>query len=98
MKHSRIFYGCFDGTHGHEIAMTMEQARSASHQGQCDDDVLALSRVPAIAKQLDTFTPEQLASACRESGAWEESELQNHGQNRQRVLWFAAGDIVENLG
>jgi hypothetical protein len=34
---SRLYYGCFDGTRGQEIAMTLEQAQTASHQGQCDE-------------------------------------------------------------
>ena len=35
-----------------ELQMTLEQARSASHQGQCDNDVRDLSKVPAIARQI----------------------------------------------
>jgi hypothetical protein len=37
----------FTSSHGTiEIQMTMAQAESASHQGQCDADVLALSQQP----------------------------------------------------
>lgn len=79
-----------------EIQMTLEQAHSASHQGQCDKDVLALSRVPEIKAQLDAIDPEVLKSELREYGAWDKDELADHAQNLQRILWLAAGDIIDN--
>lgn len=92
---TQLLYGCFDGLRGYEIAMTLEQAQSASHQGQCDADVLALSKVPQISSQLAAFTNSQLADALRESGAYDEEELLSRHDNEQRALWFAACDIVE---
>jgi hypothetical protein len=78
-----------------ELQMTMEQALSASHQGQCDADVLALSKVPRIAKQLARVDPEILRAELKEYGAWDAQELVDHDQNLQRILWLAAGDIRE---
>ena len=77
------------------LQMTLAQARSASHQGQCDSDVRELSRVPKIARQLARLDPETLRKELSEYGAWDESELADHDQNLQRILWLAAGDIVE---
>jgi hypothetical protein len=71
----------------------MEQALSASHQGQCDDDVLAFSKVPRIAEQLARIDPEVLRAELKEYGAWDAQELADHDQNLQRILWLAAGDI-----
>ena len=79
-----------------ELQMTLEQAQSASHQGQCDDDVLALSKVPEIAAQLEAIDPETLRKELREYGAWDADELSDHEQNLQRLLWCAACDIREN--
>lgn len=79
-----------------EIAMTLRQARRASHQGQCDNDVLMLSREPRIAAQLAALNPRALARELREYGAWDADELTDHEQNLQRILWLAAGDIIEN--
>lgn len=79
-----------------ELQMTLEQARGASHQGQCDADVLALSKVPAIAEQLAALNPTVLAAELKEYGAWDTEELADHEQNIQRILWLAAGDIVDN--
>lgn len=78
-----------------ELQMTLEQARSASHQGACDDDVDALSRVPEIATQLAAIDPTILRAELREYGAWDGQELADHDQNLQRLLWLAAGDISE---
>ena len=79
-----------------ELQMTMAQAESASHQGQCDDDVRALSRVPKIARQLAKINPETLKGELREYGAWDSKELADHDQNLQRLLWLAAGDISDS--
>jgi hypothetical protein len=87
----------FTSSHGTiEIQMTMAQAQSASHQGQCDDDVQALSNNRKIRRQLERITPEVLRKELAEYGAWDEQELADHEQNIQRILWIAAGDIVEN--
>ena len=80
-----------------EIQMTLEQAQSGSHQGQCDEDVFALSRVPEIKEQLDAISPQILSEELKEYGAWDETERQDHVQNLQRVLWLACGDIVDKL-
>ena len=80
---------------GVSLTMTLEQAQSASHQGACDADVKALSEVPAIAAQLATFDPAEVAQDLREYGAWSTDELADHDQNLQRLLWLAAGDIRE---
>lgn len=78
-----------------DLQMTLAQAQSASHQGRCDDDVEALSRLPAIARQLKKIDPATLVGELKEYGAWDETELADHDQNLQRLLWLAAGDIVE---
>jgi hypothetical protein len=79
-----------------ELQMTMKQARCGYHQGQCDDDVLSLSSEKALRRQLDKIDPALLASELREYGAWDDDELSDHEQNLQRLLWLAAGDIIDN--
>jgi len=81
-----------------ELQMTMEQAESASHSGECDDDVQELSKVPAIAEQLAKIDPALLAAELKEYGAWDDEERTDHDQNLQRILWLAAGDITEQEG
>lgn len=83
------------GTYCIPLELTIDQARSASHQGQCDADVEALARVPAIAAQLEAVDPAKLANELREYGAWNDDDLADHTQNLRRFLWLAAGDIVD---
>lgn len=81
-----------------EIQMTLKQARSASHQGQCDEDVKILLQDPKIIRQLDKIDPEKIAAELHEYGAWDEEELKDSQANRERIIWIAAGDIVEEKG
>ena len=90
-------YGCFDGLRGLEIEMTLDDALSASHQGQCDNDVAALTVQPAISAQLDAIHADTLRLALQESGAWGRGELQDDTANRQRAVWLAACDIRERF-
>jgi hypothetical protein len=80
-----------------ELRMTLEQAKSASHSGSCDDDVKALSQAPAIAEQLAKIDPTVLSGELKEYGAWDAEELADHDQNLQRILWLAACDIREQF-
>lgn len=79
------------------IEMTEAQALGASHQGQCDDDVAELLKVPEIARQLDSIGPELIRAELSEYGAWDETELADDAQNRARIVWSAACDIREEL-
>jgi hypothetical protein len=81
--------------HGFSIGMTYQQAKSASHQGQCDDDVKALIETPAIRKQLENIKQIDIADELRGYGAWNENELLNNQDNWERIIWIAAGNIVE---
>lgn len=89
--------GSFDGLRGLEIEMTPEQARSASHQGHCDEDVACLLRDPGIAKQFDALDPDEIRAGLKEVGAWNADELADDEQNRHRALWLAACDMREKL-
>ena len=78
-----------------EFGLKLADAHCASHQGQCDEDVAAVSRLPYVQRQLAKFHPLALAAALREYGCWDDAELLNHRENCARLVWIAAGDIVE---
>jgi hypothetical protein len=78
-----------------ELQMTKNEAANCAHSGQCDNDVMALSKQRKIQKQLDKIPPELLAEELKEYGAWDSEELADHEQNKQRILWLAANDIME---
>ena len=53
----------------------------------------AVCLVPAIARQLRAIDPALLREELGGYGAWDETELADHAQNLQRLVWLAAGDI-----
>lgn len=79
-----------------ELAITLADARSGYHPGQCDVDITALRRVPYIAEQLASIDVAALRSDLRQWGAWDDSELADHESNLDRLLWLACGNIVED--
>lgn len=81
-----------------EIEIELEDARSGSHQGACDDDIAALRAVGYIAAQLEVMAPELLRAELKEYGAWDAEQLADHSDNLDRILWIACGDIVEECG
>lgn len=78
-----------------EIQMTLKQAQSASHSGQCDDDVKALLQLPKIKRQLVKIPDNDLQAELKEYGAWDSEELANRQDNENRIVWIAACDIAE---
>ena len=78
-----------------ELNITKAQAHMGHHQGQCDQDIEDLPRVPSIKKQLDQLDPDRVREVLRDYGAWDDDELSDHDANLDRLLWIACGDIVE---
>jgi hypothetical protein len=78
-----------------ELNITKAQAHMGHHQGQCDQDIEDLRRVPSIKKQLDRLDPDRVREVLRDYGAWDDDELSDHDANLDRLLWIACGDIVE---
>ena len=78
-----------------EIDMTLEQAQSVSHQGQCDEDVAVLIETPEIKAQLDVLNEGLIAEVLKEYGAWDDKQLADNEQNRHRLIWIAGCDIAE---
>lgn len=78
-----------------ELNITKAQAAKAAHSGQCDADVLELSKVPTIARQLKRIDLDLLHDELQEWGAWNDIELADSDQNIQRLLWLACCDINE---
>ena len=76
-----------------QLELTLKQAESAVHPGPCDADVLGLSELPRVKLQLEDLNSADVRIVLRECGAWDDTELSNHADNLQRILWIAAGDI-----
>jgi hypothetical protein len=78
-----------------DIDMRDDMASSCLHPGQCDADVAEALEDPHIANQLDGIGPEKIRAELRGYGAWDDAELADDAQNRARILWLAAGQIID---
>lgn len=78
-----------------ELQMTKAQAESVSHSGDCELDVKELVKVPAIARQLKKLDPDNIRKEIKETGAWDDTELQDNEQNLIRFVWIAGCEITE---
>ena len=78
-----------------EIAMTLNEAHQASHPGDCEAEVNDLLKTPKIQRQLQKISDADLRSELYEYGAWSEDDLQDREANEQRIVWIAAGNIVD---
>ena len=78
-----------------ELQMTLDQAESVSHSGDCENDVKILLQDPEIKEQIDKIEPDTLKRVLDEYGAWSDEDLENHNLNVQRLLWLAGGDIAD---
>ena len=78
-----------------ELNMTLAQAESCSHPGDCLPEVEELMEHPLIKRQRNRIDPELIRQELSEYGSWSEEELADDDANWQRVLWLGANDIVE---
>lgn len=91
-----FFSGMFcGGSYGLELSMTLEQADSCSHQGECYEDTKYLSKNPDIKKQFEKINKGTIKKALKELGAWKDKELQDDSENEIKAIWIAACDINE---
>ena len=77
------------------IEMEREAARDCSHSGACDDDIAHWAI--KINRPVEC-TPEALRAELREYGAWDDEQLADDGDNWERIVWIAAGNINDEIG
>jgi hypothetical protein len=78
-----------------ELSITKKNAEIGHHQGPCDDDIRFLRTLPSIQRELNKLDDENVRKELKDYGAWDETELANHNENLNRLLWIACGDIQE---
>jgi len=54
-------------------------------------------REPKIRRQLRKIGPDAIRAELAEYGAWDDAELSDDAENRERIVWIAAGNIQEEL-
>jgi len=77
------------------LEVTLSDAKTCSHAGDCEDDVKALLKKAYIAKQFKKIGVSDIRDSLAEYGAWSDEELKNTTKNQERMLWIACCDIVE---
>lgn len=77
------------------LELSDEVVAFCSHSGDCEADVRRCMQLPKVKEQLDNMNRESLRKELEEYGAWDDEELDNHEDNKMRILWLAAGDIAE---
>lgn len=78
-----------------ELNITKNQAHIGYHSGACDSDIAELRTNPKIKSQLNKIDKKVLIEELKEWGAWDDSELADHNQNLNRILWLLCAEIVE---
>ena len=78
------------------IQMTLKQAQSAYHQGNCEEDVKELLKNKKFRAQFKKIDLESISAELKEYGAWDEEELRDIEANLERITWIAAGNIIED--
>ncbi len=79
------------------ITLPIEVVHSCGHGGDCTNDIIECMQLPEIKAELAEIDPKQLVKELEEYGAWDETELQDHNNNLERILWLAASSILEEL-
>ena len=77
------------------LDISLDLALTCTKPGDNFPAVEKLASDPAIAGQLDSIKPEDLAAELSGYGGWSDHELENHGWNRLRILWLACHNLVE---
>lgn len=78
-----------------ELQMTLQQAESCAHPGDCLHDVEELAAMPHIQRQRKKIDPDLIRQELKEYGAYSEEDLQDDDMNWVRILWIGANDISE---
>ena len=63
-----------------------------SSSGDCTDAV----REWRLKTNFKHISDDDLKDELSEYGAWDEGELNNRENNEERILWIAAGNIIDN--
>lgn len=90
----RKFYSAYFNYIG-SIELPKEVVNACSHSGDCTEDVQRCLKIPEIALELNGLDKEGLKKELSEYGAWSDTQLENHQDNLERILWIAASDISE---
>ena len=72
--------------------MGSEAIRDCSRPGAVDE---AVAHWAGLIERPADATVEAVRAECKETGAWEESELEDDAVNWERIVWIGAANVKE---
>jgi hypothetical protein len=78
------------------LNITKKVAGMINHSGDCFAEIIEISQLPQIKRQLNKLDPEELKKELCDYGTWDNEQLQDHKENLYRILWIACGNINDN--
>ncbi|MGE5433042.1 MAG: hypothetical protein ACM3QX_18335 [Syntrophomonadaceae bacterium] len=79
------------------IEMTRKQAEYTAHRGECLPQVQELLQDSKIKRQLKKISDDDLKEELDQYGAWSDEELSDRADNEERIIWLAAGHILDQI-
>ena len=83
----------FEG--GLVLELEWPDVRQCSHSGDCWEDVNRALGRPYVQEQFAQYEDWQLKQALMDHGAWTGEELLSRADNKRRIVWLAACQILE---
>lgn len=77
-----------------QLEISLEDAESGYHTGQCDDDIEGLRKLPHIRSQVFNWDEDDVREELINYG-YDPNDLENSYDNESRLLWLACGSIVD---
>jgi len=65
--------------------------------GAAEGSISAVRALPEVIAELSEINAEALRNELKDYGTWEESQLADHNENLNRILWIAALEIQDEL-
>lgn len=69
----------------------------AHHCSHSDEDVERALELPEVKAEMAEIDKEDLKKELAEYGVWTDEQLNDHSENIKRILWIAAGNIMDEL-
>lgn len=83
-----------DGSGKIYLDFTQTQVDACSHSGECYHDCLYASQ--EIQDQLDAIDKQDKIDVLMETGAWDETDLQDDEETNIKLVWIACNDVSED--
>lgn len=77
------------------LNITKVVATERSQSGNNEYSVYYYMNLPKYKRQLSKIDKTELVNELNDLGVWEDSELENHNDNLQRIFWLSCSNIMD---